>query len=61
MFLYKIKEMENVKNETKKSRKGKSSSIKNCWGPLSLIIAVPVLLFSVLIKTNLISKNFLSI
>ena len=45
----------NKKNENKEARKG--SSIKNCWGPLSLIIAVPVLLFSVLIKTNLISKN----
>lgn len=53
-----MENVKNVKNETKKSRKGKSSSIKNCWGPLSLIIAVPVLLFSVLIKTNLISKNF---
>ena len=32
---------------------------KNLYGPkLSLIFVVPILLFSVLIKTNLISKNF---
>jgi 7-dehydrocholesterol reductase len=31
---------------------------KNLYGPLSLIFVVPILLFYVLIKTNLISKNF---
>ena len=31
---------------------------KNLYGPLSLIFVVPILLFSILIKTNLISKNF---
>ena len=38
-------------------RREKVGSIKNTWGPLSLIILVPILLFSVLIKTNLISNN----
>ena len=34
------------------------NATKNLYGPLSLIFVVPILLFSVLIKTNLISKNF---
>ena len=34
------------------------NATKNLYGPLSLIFVVPILLFSILIKTNLISKNF---
>ena len=34
------------------------NATKNLYGPLSLIFVVPILLFYVLIKTNLISKNF---
>ena len=32
-------------------RREKVGSIKNTWGPLSLIILVPILLFSVLIRS----------
>ena len=41
----------------KENKGAKVGPIKNTWGPLSLIILVPILLFSVLIKTNLISDN----